>query len=107
MAGHRAPHSQRKHTHPFSPQIEEKARRAQWARRADAAALRRADAEAAAIMEGRPAAPTHSPLKAVQNAQRGQMFEHEREAAEQALQRRLADEALLALSRASAAGWPN
>jgi hypothetical protein len=46
-------------------------------------------------------------LKAVQNAQRGQMFEHEREAAEQALQRRLADEALLALSRASAAGWPN
>ena len=46
-------------------------------------------------------------MKAVQNAQRGQMFEHEREAAEQALQRRLADEALLALSRASAAGWPN
>ena len=57
-------------------------------------------------MEGGPAARS-SPLKAVQAAQRGQMWEHEREAAEHALQRRLADEALLALSRASAAGWPS
>jgi hypothetical protein len=93
-------------TRTHNGQIEAKALRAQWMRSADAAALRRADAEAAAIMGGRRAAPAGSPLKAVQAGQREQMAEHEAEAAELAAQRRGADGAQLALSRACAAGWP-
>jgi hypothetical protein len=61
-------------------------------------------------MAGRPpqrAMPEVSPLKAAQREQRAQIAEHEEAAAEHAAQRRRADEALLALSRACAAGWPN